>query len=711
MARVELPELRTSHAKFFRLDDGRLQVEASAKWPVHYLDSNGHWQDCDCTPRSDSRAAEYDLACRKTWSSVTRLAKRSPQPVRIERGGCKLAYRAQGVANVEGLVEGNRLSFADAWPDADLVWYVVPEGLRKEIILKSVAAPSSYSFLVEAQSLEVRRDEDGVVRAWAGPFPAFEVYRPYVHDAQGVPGPVAVSLRQEGGKTYLDLSLDPAWLSDPARAYPVTLDPTTVQPDATAGKDTYVSYSSSAANFGTGTALRAGYATVVNEYLRSLLYTDLSAYPAGFKQGLLQLYCYAEGSTTDYSVAAHRVAASWDEATVTWGTQPAHDATAIASTLITGTDLWFSWDITSLLNEWLNGTATGVKLIGNEATQYANKDFYSSDYATDPTLRPKYVLTLNNAPTVAPTSPTGTESAPGTVNNDVSPRLAWTYSDADSDPQAKYQVQVLDLLGNVLLDTGTVVSATAYHDCAADLLDYGKTYKWRVRVHDGLAWSAWSAWQYFQCVLTAPAGLTVTPNAAAARIDLSWTAHAGEGLAGYHVYRKLQGAADSTYVRLDLALVTGTAYVDDAAASGTAYTYAITAVASDGYESARSIRQNGTVTYSGYWVGSTQVKVRPVPEWEHVRRSSEKLTLTGTANVQDYGYGPKRVRLTLRYDTIAQRQALFDLFPAGQTVSYRDERGYVLRGKVSGNVDEAVLNIPGTTAYGWLTFTLTEVSA
>jgi len=706
LARVELPELRTSHSKTFRLDDGRLQVELSAKWPIHYLDANGLWQDCDPALRSDTRVSEYDLACRKTWSSVTRLAKRSPQPVRIERGGCKLTYRAQGVANVQGVVEGNKLFFADAWPDADLIWYAVPEGLRKEIVLKSPSAPASYSFLVELQDLELRQDDDGVVRAWAGPFPAFEIYRPWVHDANGVYGPATVALRTEGGKQYLDLAIDPAWLSDPARVFPVVLDPTVIQPDAAAGKDTYVNSGSPTSNYGTSNAMYCGLVTPT-EY-RALIQFDLSGISSPFRAADIHLYTYWAGSGTTVSI--HKVTSSWDEATVTWGTQPSFDGTALDTEDVSVIQ-WDIWSILALAEGWRNGSITnnGALLKLASGTSYCR--FYSSDEVTNPTLRPKFVYELDVVPVATPTSPTGTEASPGTVADDVSPTLAWSYSDSEGDPQAKYQVQLQTADGlSTILDTGEVASANAYHNCSANLLDYGTDYRWRVRVHDGYGWGSWSAWQYFECILSAPTGLTATPDSANAEIDLSWAAHAGEDLAGYHVYRKLQGAGDATYTRLDLTLVTSTTYTDDTAASGTAYTYAVTAVADDGYESAKSAGVNGTVVFSGYWVGAVQVKLRPGRGWEHVRRTSENLTLTGTANVQDYGYGPRRVRLTLRYDSQAERQSLLDLFPAGQAVSYRDEQGFVLRGKVSGNVDETIIETP-ETAHGWLTFTLTETEA
>jgi hypothetical protein len=711
--RVELAHLRDSHSKWFVLPDGTRQAELSLKWPVHYLDADGSWQDIDTTLVPDAEDAEFDLSCRKHSFSAVRLAKRSPQPVRVERGGCRLTLRAQNVANVRGVASANRLVFADAWPDADLSWLVVPEGLRKVVTLKSPLAPSSYSFLLALDNLDLLANQDGSFYAWSGPLPVFELARPWVHDANGTPGPATLTLRTEGDKTFLDLLLDPAWLADPARAFPVLLDPTVIQPDAAAGKDTFADGFYPNSNRGTATTLQAGRgpAAFVS---RSFLEFALAAYNGIILTAAsLELWCSSELNTTDHAVAAHRVTAPWTEDTMTWNTgMPAYDATAEATVTITGPSASFAWNLLTLANQWLAGTYAnyGVAMIGVEGSTDSEKTFRSSDWTTA-SERPKLTLTCA-IPTVTPTSPTGTLGAPGTVTDDVSPLLAWTYGETSGNPQKTKQARVYTADGATLVvDSGEVTSATASYQCVANALDYGVKYRWQVRVSNGMEWSAYSGWQYFICSLSAPVGLVATPHTADAHTDLAWTAHTGEDLYGYKVYRRLHSAADSTYIQINYGSLTTDAYVDDTAQTGIAYAYAVTAIANDLYESAKSTHADGTVTYPDAWVGATVVLVRPSSlRWVHRRLGSDRTAIDGSAVVQDFGYGPKRLKIGFLYQTIDERDALLALFPPGTPRTYRDGKGYVCRGLVAVDADEEPLAVPGATAIGWIEFAISEVT-
>jgi poly(hydroxyalkanoate) depolymerase family esterase len=81
----------------------------------------------------------------------------------------------------------------------------------------------------------------------------------------------------------------------------------------------------------------------------------------------------------------------------------------------------------------------------------------------------------------------------------------------------------------------------------------------------------------------APTGLTVTGTTTSS-VSLSWSAVTGA--AGYHVYRN--GS------RVTSAAVTGTSYTDSGLASGTSYSYTVSAVSSTGVEGAQSTAVSAT---------------------------------------------------------------------------------------------------------------------
>ncbi|MCW2802342.1 MAG: large repetitive protein [Propionibacteriaceae bacterium] len=87
----------------------------------------------------------------------------------------------------------------------------------------------------------------------------------------------------------------------------------------------------------------------------------------------------------------------------------------------------------------------------------------------------------------------------------------------------------------------------------------------------------------------APAAVTgLSAAGGKTSIDLTWTASAEADLAGYHVYRWLDGADTATAVKLTTSVLTGSSYTDASVADAAAYRYAVTAVDKVGNESARS---------------------------------------------------------------------------------------------------------------------------
>lgn len=696
--RVERTELRRANAK--RFSDNTVEVYLQ---PVHWRDENGHWQDIETTLKS---SGDY-VRCQNRRTPI-RLSRYADGRATIDdRQGRSISYRPVGVAHAKGSYEKNALTHVDAWPGTDLQWLTSAQGLVKLLTLKSAESPSAYQFAVATEGLTLAQDADGIIRARSGEEVVFILTRPWCHDANGVDGPVEYSLKDGA----IRISVDPAWLSAEDRAWPVSVDPTTIQPDAAAGKDAYVSNITADTNYGTATTMAAGN-TGGAQVHRSLVEFVVTPYVGKtLLSANLSLYCSAESSVTDYVVGTHEITAAWDESTVTWNNQPAHEAVAEATVSITGTAAWFTWDLTTLVLAWLEGTSTnnGIKLVNaSEGTASSAKTFYSSDYSvTDLTKCPKLVLIF--LPQVDPTAPLGTVGAPATITDDVSPQLTWTYTAGEGPAQSQYQVQLYTSGGDLVVDSGAVASANAYYDCAANLLDYNVTYKWRVNVYDGTYWSGYSDWNYFTTDLSAPTTLAATADAAGAEIELTWDAHAGEDLFGYLVYRKLQGADDATYVQVNYTSVLTNAFTDDTAQTAIAYTYAVTAVANDSFESDKSTSDDATVTFTGYWLGDTEVKVRAMPSITSPRLASARVALDGSAVNQDYGYGPQQMTASFRYDTIAERQALLDLFPTDTVRSYRDEKGYVIRGTLVGDVQEDILEIPGSGTRGWLTFTISEV--
>jgi List-Bact-rpt repeat protein/glucodextranase-like protein len=135
----------------------------------------------------------------------------------------------------------------------------------------------------------------------------------------------------------------------------------------------------------------------------SLLLFDLSGLPRNPQSAVLYLYCINKsgGGTPMY---LDRVSEAWnwktsgtgrDRSRLWWANRPT--TTQWIATEITAPvpGAWYAIDVTDLFKAWKNGTQQnfGLQLRPKLNTNNNFNEFYSADYAVDPTKRPKLVIT------------------------------------------------------------------------------------------------------------------------------------------------------------------------------------------------------------------------------------------------------------------------------------------------------------------------------
>ncbi|MFA5375804.1 MAG: DNRLRE domain-containing protein [Dehalococcoidia bacterium] len=182
-----------------------------------------------------------------------------------------------------------------------------------------------------------------------------------------------------GGETaYINWALDPS-----------TIQTATIQPDAAAGKDSYVYELSPGSNWGTGSYIFTS-GDAVGSLLRVYVQFDLSSIPSSAvvtdaKLGLS--YETKSGGAFAGPVGVYRVVAPWDEATITWDTQPAVAASVEATATIPAvvTNAFIYWDLDDLVQGWISGLFAnrGMTLKDTDETTFEGyKGFFSSDWGT-----------------------------------------------------------------------------------------------------------------------------------------------------------------------------------------------------------------------------------------------------------------------------------------------------------------------------------------
>jgi uncharacterized repeat protein (TIGR01451 family) len=178
-----------------------------------------------------------------------------------------------------------------------------------------------------------------------------------------------------------------------------------LQPDPAAGQDSFISFASSVQNYGALTNLTSN--SQSNGGSRALIRFDLSAIPAGatLTSATLEMYYFSTRTTLTESLRAHRITRAWTEAGVTWRTTDGvnnwttaggdYDAAVAATATVNSTvNAWKQWGLTALVQGWVNGTVAnqGLLLESPSASGNNERQFYSSDYAVNPALRPKLTI-------------------------------------------------------------------------------------------------------------------------------------------------------------------------------------------------------------------------------------------------------------------------------------------------------------------------------
>ena len=69
----------------------------------------------------------------------------------------------------------------------------------------------------------------------------------------------------------------------------------------------------------------------------------------------IKLYVKNVEDANAVDVSAYRVLENWNESLITHNSQPATSGTIVTRTVTTADD-WRRWDITDILNGWINGT-------------------------------------------------------------------------------------------------------------------------------------------------------------------------------------------------------------------------------------------------------------------------------------------------------------------------------------------------------------------
>jgi hypothetical protein len=399
-ARIELQDFRTQYSKRFRNPDGTLTEEVHIS-SLHYRDqASGVWQEIDTTlvPAQDGPFAYVTRANR--FAAHLAETTGADALLKIAFEGRELSLTPVGMLPARATPAGNQATYRQVLPATDLQYLFGPDDVKELITLHSpAAARGAWRFRPEATGLEPREDGLGnILLLDEAGNRRLEMARPMIYDAAGATTMGTLTLHKEAGITFVDLTVDTAWLRARERRYPVTIDPS-ISPSQSpfAGKDTFVADASDS-NFSTSYSLETGKDTYLGRGItRSLVAFNLPGLPssAWVSNATLTLTEYS-GNLPAADVDLYRVTSDW-QPTATWNTQPSIHSTKETTTTVNGAGEW-SWNITNLVTDWyFNKQANfGVQLRYADESLFF-KAFRSSRWTTV-SQRPKLTITYTVNP-------------------------------------------------------------------------------------------------------------------------------------------------------------------------------------------------------------------------------------------------------------------------------------------------------------------------
>lgn len=171
--------------------------------------------------------------------------------------------------------------------------------------------------------------------------------------------------------------------------------------------DTWINYYDPNLNFNNETKLNVH----GTEDIKTLIRFDLSSIPAGAKiiSATLSLYNYSHSaSASGGTLSAYSASKPWIESQATWnicstgnswaaaGLQAGADyrtSPASSITIDTAINVWRELDVSTLVQEWVNGSVDNNGFVVRSPTGGVKPRFYSSGFLSNPLLRPKLTVT------------------------------------------------------------------------------------------------------------------------------------------------------------------------------------------------------------------------------------------------------------------------------------------------------------------------------
>ena len=223
---TEARGLRTTTRRYFKEEDGSVHTMQAFFEPEHYVGADGRVHEIDNSlVATDGGYRNAANAYSAFFPGV--LSHR--QAASFDYEGVKLRFYQESAAASRGTVSEDSVLYRNVFPHADVRYIATSYGLVEHVILKDAKAENAYTYRIESQGARLEQQDDGGIAVstaegrWVAQIPPG-----LVTDAASASTTAQFELTAQGDEYTLSVTVDPAWLADVDRAFPVTVDPDVV---------------------------------------------------------------------------------------------------------------------------------------------------------------------------------------------------------------------------------------------------------------------------------------------------------------------------------------------------------------------------------------------------------------------------------------------------------------------------------------------------
>jgi len=361
--------------------------------PINWQDPAGTWRPFDDTivPVAQTDAAGKPLAS-DGFGYVNHAgpfdvrfatadgAKATGQLVDLTSGRTSVDVLLPGTEPTTTDVTDDVLTFSDTGSGADIRYRVEQGTLKEEIILAKPPTeknPARFPFELRLDGLTATQGKDGIIKladeqgAIVYTIPAStmldgdETLSPDVRLSMAVTTTLSAIAP---GRVLVMVIPDPKWLADPARTYPVVIDPTfhygTGRSDTSSSTSVMIQQANATTNYSGVSPLTIGKTAGGQGQEALVTFPTLDVVPRDATVVKASMAFTVSSGTAGMGMEVRQITSAWNPATVTWNLAPTHTAnktmtTAIGANTVTLTQLVLGWGRASYPNYGVRLRSTG----------------------------------------------------------------------------------------------------------------------------------------------------------------------------------------------------------------------------------------------------------------------------------------------------------------------------------------------------------------